>query len=313
MRVERIAIPRGLPGRLASQAAAVFALGFLAAMTASAATLDRIHESGHLRLGFLTDASPFSYRGKSGAAEGYSVALCQEVAEQVRTQLQRPDLVVDWVEVAPDDALREVQAGGIDLLCVPTSATLRRRQDVSFSIPVFAGGIRAAVRKDAPAALRQALGEDQPQRPVWRGSPAAKLIEKTTFAVVSGMTAESWLARTLDSFQIHATIVKVPDHRAGLQQLLDRKVDVLFGDRSVMLEAMDEASMREVVIFPRLFTHEPLSLALARGDDDFALVVDRALSRLYSSGDFPKLYSKWFGDFDEAARTFFLWSTPPPE
>jgi ABC-type amino acid transport substrate-binding protein len=169
------------------------------------------------------------------------------------------------------------------------------------------------VRKDAPAALRQALGEDQPQRPVWRGSPAAKLIEKTTFAVVSGMTAESWLARTLDSFQVHATIVKVPDHRAGLQQLLDRKVDVLFGDRSVMLEAMDEASMREVVIFPRLFTHEPLSLALARGDDDFALVVDRALSRLYSSGDFPKLYSKWFGDFDEAARTFFLWSTPPPE
>jgi hypothetical protein len=29
MRVERIAIPRGLPVRLVSQAAAVFALGFL--------------------------------------------------------------------------------------------------------------------------------------------------------------------------------------------------------------------------------------------------------------------------------------------
>jgi len=198
-------------------------------------------------------------------------------------------------------------------LCVPTSATLRRRQEVSFSIPIFAGGIRAAVRADAAAALREALGEAPPQRPVWRGSPAAKLIEKTTFAVVSGTTAESWVARKLDSFQIDATTVKVPDYRAGLQQLLDGKVDVLFGDRSVMLGAMDEASLREVAIFPRLFTHEPLSLALARGDDDFRLLVDRALSGFYSSADFPKAYGKWFGDFDEATRTFFLWSTPPPE
>jgi len=85
MRVERIAIPRGLPMRLVSQAAAAVALCFLAAIPAAAATLDRIQESGHLRLGYLADLSPFSYRGKSGAAEGYSVALCQEVAEQVRT------------------------------------------------------------------------------------------------------------------------------------------------------------------------------------------------------------------------------------
>ena len=88
---------------------------------------------------------------------------------------------------------------------------------------------------------------------------------------------------------------------------------MLFGERSAMLGAMDEASMRKVAIFPRLFTHEPLSLALARGDDDFRLVVDRALSGFYSSADFPKAYGKWFGDFDEATRTFFLWSTPPPE
>ena len=313
MRVERIAISRGLPGQLVSRAAAAVALCFLAAIPVSAATLDRIQESGHFRLGFLADASPFSYRGKSGPAEGYAVALCQEVAEQVRTQLQRPDLVVDWVEVAFDDRLREVQAGNIDLLCAPTSATLSRRQEVSFSIPIFASGIRAAVREDSAAALREALSEAPPQRPVWRGSPAARLIEKTTFAVASGTTAESWLARTLNSFQIDAETVKVPDYRTGLQQLIDGKVDVLFGERSAMLGAMDEGSMRKVVIFGRLFTHEPLSLALARGDDDFRLLVDRALSGLYSSGDFSKLYSKWFGDFDNATRIFFQWSTPPPE
>jgi hypothetical protein len=105
-----------------------------------------------------------------------------------------------------------VQAGGIDLLCALTSATLRRRQEVSFSIPIFAAASvpQCAQMRRRPCARR--LGEVQPQRPVWRGSPAAKLIEKTTFAVVSGMTAESWLANAR-FFQIQATIVKVPDHR----------------------------------------------------------------------------------------------------
>jgi hypothetical protein len=33
------------------------------------------------------------------------------------------------------------------------------------------------------------------------------------------------------------------------------------------------------------------------------------LSRSYASGDFASLYSKWVGEFDERARTFFVWNT----
>jgi len=50
--------------------------------------------------------------------------------------------------------------------------------------------------------------------------------------------------------------------------------------------------------------------ALARDDDDFRLLVDRALSQLYPTNGFRDLYKKWIGDFDQATQTFFLWSTP---
>jgi polar amino acid transport system substrate-binding protein len=310
MRFERSATPRSLRVRLASPAVAAVVFGLLGAMSASGATLDRIRESGHLRLGYLADARPFSYRAESGAAEGYAVELCQKVAEQVKADLRLADLAVDWVQVSPDDRLREVQAGGIDLLCAPMTATLGRRQDVSFSIPVFASGVRAALRADAPAALRQALGDTPSTRPVWRGSPAAKLLEKKSFAVVSGTTTEGWLASRLDSFQIDARTVPVPDYRTGLQQLTEGKVDVLFGDRSAMLGAMDADTTRKVTILDRLLTHEPLALPLARGDEDFRLAVDRALAALYSSGDFPELYRRSFGGFDDGTRAFFLWNTP---
>ncbi len=47
-------------------------------------TLDRIKDSGEIRLAYRADASPFSYEldGKPG---GYSVNLCLEVAKPSRT------------------------------------------------------------------------------------------------------------------------------------------------------------------------------------------------------------------------------------
>jgi polar amino acid transport system substrate-binding protein len=309
MQIERSAIPRGLRVRLASHGVAVVLLGLVAAMSASAATLDRIRESGKVRLGYLADARPFSF-GTASGADGYSVSLCKRVVEELKAQPGLADVDVDLVAVEGDDRLREVAQGGVDLLCAPVSVTLERRQQVSFSVPIYAGGVRAVVRADAPLALRQALGETPVGRPVWRGSPAATVLGKSSFGVVSGTTTERWLADRLTTFHIDAKSVAVPDYGTGVQQLLDRKIDVFFGDPSLVLGAIDPASTGKVVILERMLTHEPLALALARNDDDFRLLVDRALSKAYSSDDFPTLYRQWFGDFPDSMRLFFLWNTP---
>ena len=107
-----------------------------------------------------------------------------------------------------------------------------------------------------------------------------------------------------------ARTVPVPDYRTGVQQLLERKADVLFGDASAILGAVDSGSRDRIILLDRRFTRESFALALARNDDDFRLLVDRALSKLYASPDFQALYRKWFGEFDEGARQFFLWNTP---
>jgi ABC-type amino acid transport substrate-binding protein len=245
-----------------------------------------------MKLGYLADARPFSYRNESGAAEGYAVALCQQVADQVKKGLALPSLRVEWVPVTPDDRLSDVQQGNVDLLCAPTSATLARRQDVSFSIPIFAGGNRAVLRADAPGTLRDALGESKNARAVWRGTPAAKVLKGTTFAVVAGTTSDKWLKGRRAALQVDARIVPVVDYRSGLQQLRDGKVDVFFGERSLVAGAMSDKDREDLVILDRLFTNEPLALALARGDEDFRLLVDRSLSQFYASSAFGELYKR---------------------
>ena len=307
MQVERF-VTRGLRASLAAPVIAVFAV--LSVSLASAGTLDQIKETGHIKLGYIADAPPFTRRADAGAVEGYSAALCQVIAEQVKTQLALSELTVDWVPVAIDSGLSQVQPGNIDILCTPISATLTRRRDVSFSIPVYPGGVRAVVRADAPPALREALAEKPSAKPVWRGSPAATLLGKSTFAVVSGTTAESTLKSRLNTFQIDAKLESVPDYRTALQQLREGKVQVVFGDRAIILGAMDSASREDFVILDRLMTNEPYALALPRNDDDFRLLVDRSLSQIYVTNGFRTLYTTWFGEFSENTQVFFRWTTP---
>jgi polar amino acid transport system substrate-binding protein len=288
------------------------AIACAAASPVSAATLERIKETGRIKLGYLADASPFTSRSEGGAVEGYGAALCGQIVEQIKTQLSLDQLTVEWVPVGVQEQLHEVQQGNVDLHCVPAPVTLSRREQVSFSIPVFPGGVRAVVRADAPFQLRDALAVKPSPKPTWRGSPAAKLLEQTTFVVVSGMTTEEWLARTAKKLHMDAKIVTAPDYRTALQLLQQRKADVFFGDRAVVLGAIDPARRSDFLILDRMLTHEPVALALAHGDDAFALVVDTALSRMYEAESFADLYRKFFGDFEDGARTFFEWVTLLP-
>ena len=94
--------------------------------------------------------------------------------------------------------------------------------------------------------------------------------------------------------------------------VLDRKADVFFAERSILLDAARRSpSPGDLLVIDRMFTVSPLALAFRRGDDDFRLLVDRTLSRMYSSGEIGGLYAKWFGEPDENAMTFFRWNTLP--
>ena len=136
---------------------------------ATAATLDRVRDSGQIRFGYFADAKPFT-SGDAGNVEGYAARICQRIADHVKGELGLASLSVQWVQLDHDAALDAVTGGQVDALCTPTAVTIGRRKAVSYSIPVFPGGAHAVVRKDAAAALKSALAEAKPPKPVWRGS-----------------------------------------------------------------------------------------------------------------------------------------------
>jgi len=289
---------------------AIFAMAFFAAAPALAGTLDRVRDTGKLTLGY-EPARPFSYQDESGKAAGYSVALCQKIAEDVKSELKLPALAVEWVPVTLEGRFRDLEQGKVDLLCGADSATLARRGEMSFSIPIFPGGIGALLRADASQGLRDILERRPPSRPLWRGSPA-QVLEAQTFTVVTNTTSATWLSERIGTLQLTANVVPVDSYAAGIQSLLARRASVFFGDRAILLDAVARSpSASDLTVLDRHFTYEPFALALRRDDDGFRLAVDRSLSRLFRSAEFDALYAKWFGRPDEEARRFFRQSALP--
>jgi ABC-type amino acid transport substrate-binding protein len=298
----------------------IFVSAFLAALSLLATqkaqsptlTLDRIRQTSTLHLGYYADAGPFSYQDESGNPAGYAIDLCRKMANDIKTELNIPAMAVEFVSVTGSDRFALLRQGKLDLLCGPSVETFTRRKEVSFSSPIFMGGIGALLRSDAPAQLRETLsGHELPLRPQLRGAVGLAL-QKRTFSAVPGTTAMPWLSAKLNEFKIDAKVVPVENFSVGLQHVLDRTTDVLFAEQSVLLDLKKNSpSSKDLLVLDRRFTYEPLAFALARGDDDFRLLVDESLSKLSRSGQTQSLYRKYFGEPDDNALAFFRLNTVP--
>ena len=153
-------------------------------------TLERIKDTGHIRFGYHRRCAAVLVRTDGGAPDGYAVELCKGIAEEHQTQLALPGLTVDWVPVHVDRAPDREFTRARSICCARRmSETLGRREHASFSIPIFAGGNRAADarrrararcatrcrragrRNPSGAALRPRRCSSRPSSPSWAARP----------------------------------------------------------------------------------------------------------------------------------------------
>ena len=274
-------------------------------------TLERVKSNGTLKLGYRTDARPFSFKDASGNPAGYSVDLCNSVAEAVKAKAGA-DVKVEWVPVSVDNQLQAVQKHEVDALCAAVTVTLGRREQVDFSQPIFPGGVGVVVRTDSPKRLRQILnGEAVQYTPTWK-AVALNILREQVFTVVPGTTAEQWVKEKGQEFQVEFALTPASTYEAGIQAVLDRKASAFFAERAILLDAVKSHKAGEdLLVLDRQFTYERLALPIQRGDDDFRLLVDRALSKEFQTAGYKGTYAKWFGEPNEKSEVFFRWNSLP--
>jgi len=205
------------------------------------------------------------------------VDLCRAVAAKLAEQLKLGSLNVTYVPVTAADRFEAIKQQKADLLCEPKSATLGRRELVDFSIPTFVDGASLIIRADAPRDLKGLAGQK--------------------IGVLAGTTTEQALRNSLKLADVTADVVPAKTHSEGLAMLDDGKIAAYFGDRSILVSLGNQSKAPDrLLLAENYFSIEPYALALPRGDEDFRLAVDRALSHIYRSGEIAGIFKRTFGD-----------------
>jgi polar amino acid transport system substrate-binding protein/glutamate/aspartate transport system substrate-binding protein len=261
-------------GVLALAAAAVLGV------EASAGTLDHIRETKTLRIAYDPDAPPFSYivpgSPPTAQPQGYSVELCRGIADQFKEQLKIPDLKIVYVTVNSRDRFDAITQDKADLLCESTTATLSRRQTVDFSLPIFIDGASFIIRPDGPRDVKFLAGKK--------------------VAVLPGTTTEQELRRALTGTHINADIVLVATNQDGIDAVEKGTVAAYFADRATLTFLLrKEKAAANLLMAETYLSIEPIALALKKGDGDFRLAVDTALSHIYRRGEITVIFKTAFG------------------
>ena len=276
------AISRRL-GLLALALNTTLAGAFLAA-DASAGTLDDIRQSRTLRVAYREDAHPFAFKSPAGQPAGFMIDLCQAVAKDLAQQLKIADLKIAYVPVTSVTRLDAILQNKADLICDSLTQTIERRQVVDFSVPTFIDGATVAIRNDGPQDLSLLTGKK--------------------VAVVDGTLTEQVTRNSLVALRVNAEIVPFKTFEEAMTALEKGTVAAYFAGRAMLswlIKGHPAAS--RILLASTFLTIEPFALAMRRGDGDFRLAVDRALSHIYRSGEITKIFIATFGPHDRPTPT----------
>jgi len=249
----------------------------VAPAAAQSGTLEKIRKQGAITMGYVEGSAPFSFTDAAKQPQGYSVDLCREIASSIRAQLGLKSLETRWVELTIQNRLDAVKSGRVDIECSTTTWTLSRQADVDFSLITFVDGGSILTRVESEAGRLSDFGGKR-------------------IAVITGTTTEKALKESLARRSIKAEIVTVRTREAGLQLLDQRKVEGFASDRIVLIGVvLTSKTQGAFKLLDEDFSVEPYALPLPRGDFEYRLAVNRALARLYRTGDIQKIYERWLG------------------
>jgi glutamate/aspartate transport system substrate-binding protein len=247
------------------------------AVQAETGVLEKIRSSGSLTLGYRESSIPFSYLGAEQKPVGMSLDLCGAIADKLKSQLNLPNLKVNYVAVNASNRIPLIQNGTIDIECGSTTNTIDRQKQVAFSVATFASQTTWLTTKAS-------------------GISDVKGLKDKIVVITQGSSHLPLGQQISKEDDMHFTIVQAKDHAESLLVLRTGRATGWLEDN--ILQAGLVAASPDPNVFKFLPEHygtaEYYGLMLPKGDADFKTVIDGVIKEKMASGEFTTLYNKWF-------------------
>lgn len=259
-------------------AAVITALGAsaLPVLAQSGGTLDKVKASGTMTVAYRESSIPFSYLDNNAQPTGFGWEICGKIVDEVKKTTGRNDLKVQTQSVTSANRIPLLQNGTIDIECGSTTNNSERGKQVSFAINYFYTGTRFLVKSGAPIKSLQDLA----------GKKVVSTTGTTNLRVMRVLNEEKKLGMELISAKDHAeSALLVQTGRADAFAMDDI---LLYGIKAAARNPDELAVVGEAIQV------EPYAIMLRKDDPAFKKLVDGVITQLARSGEFERLYKKWF-------------------
>ncbi len=249
---------------------------FLPALSASADTLGKITERGSIVLAYRESSVPFSYLDGPGKPIGFGVDIANKVAEAIRQASGKKELRIEYQAVTSQNRVPLVANGSVDLECGSTTNNAARAKEVAFAINYFYASSRLLVKKSTGIQKLSDL--------------AGKAIATTTGTTTFGQLRKLSLERNLN-----LNVIPAKDHADGFLLLESGRAQAFAMDDILLAGLMLNAKTPDdYIIVGEPLQVEAYACMLRKDDPAFKKLVDGTLIAMMKSGEFEKLYKKWF-------------------
>ncbi len=265
--------------------AAALAIGFSAAAGAQDlyGTLKKVKDSGTIVIGHNEDSPPFASFGPDGKPMGYSIDLCNLIAEAVRVELKMDKINIKYQAVNGQTRTPMLVNGTVDMVCATTTNTLARQRQLDFLNTMFITGNRILTKKG-------------------RGIKEIEDLKGKTVSANPGTTNELVLKELNEKLNLGIKILPTKDQPQAWIALETDRSDAHMTDEVVEYGLIAKAKNPEQYeVVGRLLSFDPYAIVVRRDDSAFRLVGNTVLAELFRSGDIWKIYDKWMSTINMPA------------
>lgn len=213
-----------------------------------------------------TNFKPFEFKDKDGTYTGFDIELWKSIAQKAGIDYKMQPM--DFNGIIPG-----LQTGNVDVGIAGMTITPERAKVVLFSAPYYDSGLMMLVKDD---------------------NNSVKSIDDLAGKVVAVKTGTSSV-NFMKAFGKARELKLFPNNDGMFFELMAGGADAVFFDMPVVKEFAMTAGKGKVKTVGPVYEGQSYGIAFGKGNEDLQKKVDAALADIMKSGEYDKLYLKWFG------------------